>query len=211
MPDPADGFQAIHDAFRPKVLRYLQRLVGPSDAEDLAQVVMLKASLNLPRFRGESDLSTWIYRIATNTALDGLRSRSHREAAEAPYSAGAIGRSGDDPDDDHGRPEASGPSVETVAIRQEMNDCIREFIGGLPENYRTVLLLSDIEGFKNSEIADILGVSVDVVKIRLHRAREKLRQALSQGCSFYRDDEGNEFACDRKPSSAPDPQSATDS
>jgi RNA polymerase sigma-70 factor (ECF subfamily) len=68
----------------------------------------------------------------------------------------------------------------------------------LPEPYRTVIVLSEIEGFKNLEIADILGLSLDNVKIRLHRAREKLRQGLAAGCTFHRD-ERNEFACDRKP------------
>jgi RNA polymerase sigma-70 factor (ECF subfamily) len=95
-------------------------------------------------------------------------------------------------------PEAQTPSVEKAAVREEMNDCIREFIGRLPENYKTVMLLSELEGFKNDEIAAILGVSLDTVKIRLHRAREKLRKELQAGCNFYRDD-CNELACDRKP------------
>ena len=78
-----------------------------------------------------------------------------------------------------------------------MRACIREFIERLPENYRTVTVLSELEGFKNDEIAAILGLSVDTVKIRLHRAREKLRNDLGLGCTFHRDEEG-EFACDRK-------------
>ena len=78
-----------------------------------------------------------------------------------------------------------------------MNKCIRDFIEELPENYRTVVVLSELEGLKNTEIAEILGVSLDTIKIRLHRARAKLKKELETHCDFYRD-EGNEFACDVK-------------
>ncbi|MBI4203532.1 MAG: hypothetical protein HY527_00780, partial [Betaproteobacteria bacterium] len=64
------GFQAIHDRFRSRVFGYLTRLVGEAEAEDLTQAVMLKVSEGLPYFRGDSSLSTWIFRIATNAAMD---------------------------------------------------------------------------------------------------------------------------------------------
>jgi DNA-directed RNA polymerase specialized sigma24 family protein len=67
-------FQSIYDTFRPKILRYLTQLVGEDEAEDLTQTVMVKVSQGLLNFRGDCSLSTWIYRIATNTALDKLRS-----------------------------------------------------------------------------------------------------------------------------------------
>jgi RNA polymerase sigma-70 factor (ECF subfamily) len=94
--------------------------------------------------------------------------------------------------------QAQIPSVETTVIREEMNACVREFIERLPENYKTVMVLGELEGFRNVEIAEILGISLDTVKIRLHRARERLRKELEAGCSFHRD-ERTEFACDRKP------------
>jgi len=78
-----------------------------------------------------------------------------------------------------------------------MNKCIRDFVEKLPENYRTVVVLSELEGLINNEIAEILGVSLDTVKIRLHRARVKLKKELETHCSFYRD-ERNELACDLK-------------
>jgi RNA polymerase sigma-70 factor (ECF subfamily) len=185
---PAE-FQRIHDSFRPRVLRYLTRLVGERDAEDLAQTVMLRVSGGLSQFRHDSSLSTWIYRIATNAAMDKLRSPVREQALE------------DDSDPDEGDVplDARTPSVEAIAIRTEMSACIREFIDHLPERYRTVMVLSEMEGFKNAEIAAILGVSLDTVKIRLHRAREKLRDDLQEGCSFDRD-ESTGLACDRKSS-----------
>jgi RNA polymerase sigma-70 factor, ECF subfamily len=184
-------FQAVHDRFRPRVLRYLTRLVGEGEAEDLTQSVMLKVSEGLPDFRGDSNLSTWIYRIATNAALDRLR----RKTIEPPDEVEGESDQADVPQAEQA------PSAETAAIREEMNACIREFIERLPGNYKTVMVLSELEGFKNDEIAAILGLSLDTVKIRLHRAREKLRKALGAGCSFHRDEDG-ELACDRKPTTA---------
>src|SRR5512147_842987 len=67
-------FREIYDQFHPRILRYMERMVGESEAEDLAQEVFAKVASSLASFRHESQLSTWIYRIATNSALDNLRS-----------------------------------------------------------------------------------------------------------------------------------------
>jgi len=91
-------------------------------------------------------------------------------------------------------------SAEREAIRAEMNECIREFVDNLPENYRTVIILSELKDLKNQEIAEILGISLDAVKIRLHRARERLKREFEAGCTFYHN-ENNELACDRKKNS----------
>ena len=191
-------FQSVHDTFRPKILRYLTQLVGEEEAEDLTQTVMVKVNGGLCNFRGDSALSTWIYRIATNTALDKLRSPSMRWTAGQRHLAEIqLERGGCSGERNIGLEEQS-PSVEATVIRKEMTECLREFIDGLPETYKTVMVLSELQGFKNSEIAEILGISLNTVKIRLHRARERLRKELETGCNFYRD-ERNEFACDRKP------------
>ena len=180
-------FRRIHETFHPRVVRYLTRLVGKGQAEDIAQTVMLKVSEGLRGFRGEASLSTWIYRVATNAALDQLRTRR-------PEAQGAA-----EPEDDaEVPPEAQTPSVEAIAIRGEMNACIRGFVEALPENYRTVMVLAEIEGFTNAEIAQILGIGVDAVKIRLHRARAALRKDLAAGCNLEHD-EHRELACDPKP------------
>ena len=187
----AVDFKSLHDQFRPRVFRYLARLVGESEAEDLTQSVMLKVSEGLRDFRGDSSLSTWIYRIATNTALDKLRGKTVEVLSSEELES----------DDDDVPPAAQSASVETTAIREEMNECIREFVGRLPEAYKAVMVLSELEQFKNAEIAAILGTSLDTVKIRLHRARERLRKELDTGCHFYRD-ECDELACDRKQTAA---------
>jgi RNA polymerase sigma-70 factor (ECF subfamily) len=78
-----------------------------------------------------------------------------------------------------------------------MSECVTEYIYRLSRDYRTVLILSEIEGFKNKEIAEILGVSLETVKIRLHRARAALKIELDEGCNFYHNEQ-NTLACDRK-------------
>jgi RNA polymerase sigma-70 factor, ECF subfamily len=191
-------FQSIHDTFRPRILRYLTRFVGEDEAEDLTQTVMVKVSKGLRKFRGDAALSTWIYRIATNTALDQLRSRAMKRTNQQ-FSLTETQSEGEVDSAKLTIPlEKQTPSIEAAVIRKEMNECIDEFIDSLHETDKTVIVLSELEGFKNSEIAEILGVSLDTVKIRLHRARDRLRKQLGTGCTFYRD-QRNEFACDRKP------------
>jgi RNA polymerase sigma-70 factor, ECF subfamily len=89
------------------------------------------------------------------------------------------------------------PFHDTLLIRKDMNECIRGLVDGLPENYRTVLVLADLEGITNAETGDILGLDLDTVKIRLHRARLQLRKSMDHACHLYRDGR-NEFSCDRK-------------
>ncbi len=195
MSDGGREFQKIHDSFRPKILRYLTRLVGRHEAEDLTQEVLVKASQGLNAFRGESRLSTWIYRIATNAALDKLRSRQkvHESLPGASLAGGAM----EPGNKKSALTQEATPSIEQQLIRKEMNECIRGYAECLPANYRTVVVLSELEGLTNNEIAEVLGITLDTVKVRLHRARARLREELEQHCRFYRD-ERNELACDLK-------------
>lgn len=187
MVDAGLSFADIHSEFRPKLLRYLSRLVGPNDAEDLCQDVFVKLHAGLKDFRGEASLSTWIYRIATNAALDRLRARSAAEAAGQTSTNKMLDLAADDTE----------RSTEASFIRDEMNECIGAFVDALPENYRIVLALSHFKEFKNREIAEALGLSLDAVKIRLHRARQELKSRLGAGCNLYRT-EGDGPGCDRK-------------
>lgn len=197
MPVAASDFEPIYAEFRPKILRYLTGLVGPDEAEDLSQIVFLRVHSALDGFRGEASLGTWIYRIATNAALDQLRSRSNSQTKEVASDTAEAADGPEQPGDLAG--ETAEPSAEAAFIREEMNACVRSYVDALPESYRTVVVLSEFEGFKNREIAEILGISLDVVKIRLHRARRELKQRLEAGCDFDRT-ETNALACDRKAS-----------
>lgn len=190
-------FQNIYDTFQPKIHRYLTRLVGEYEAEDLTQEVFVKISQRLKSFRGESQLSTWVYRIATNAALDKVRNPSFQQMVQKRSLSNSIAEGEIEIEDKVVWTGEKITSVDQQLIRKEMNDCIRNFIEKLPENHKTILVLSELEGLQAREIAEILQISLDTVKIRLHRAKAKLKKELETHCSFYRD-ERNELACDLK-------------
>ncbi len=192
MEDHPIQFNQVYRQFHGPLARYLARMVTPGDAEDLAQEVFAKVAKNLDGFEGRAKLSTWIYRIATNTALDRLRSTKTQrieiplmeEIDSAPSSDGPAPK----PD--------SGPL--TQVIDSEMNDCIRQQVDKLPHKYRTVMILSSLEELKNREIADILEISLEAVKMRLHRGRAMLKEILENECRFYHQPDSGALACDRK-------------
>ena len=184
-------FSNIYDQYYEKIRRYVERMVGINDAEDVTQEVFMKINKGLKDFEGKSSLSTWVYRIATNSALDKIR---RRQSCQEKISLDAVSDgTGQEPVDF----EARSLSAEREAISNEMNECIREFVDRLPMDYRTVIILSEMKDLKNQEIADILGVSLETAKIRLHRARAKLKEIFKAGCDFYHDESGK-LSCDRK-------------
>ncbi len=185
-------FSDIYGEFYPKITHYLTRLVGDSEAEDVAQIVFERVSNSLPDFKGESKISTWIFKIATNAALDRLKSSSYQRTSSGSLAPVPL-QTVENLDLVFNKPASPDQKI----IRDEMSECVREFVDRLPTDYRTILVLNELEGFKNKEIADILQISVDAAKIRLHRARAKLKEELKSGCDFYHDDR-SELACDRK-------------
>jgi RNA polymerase sigma-70 factor, ECF subfamily len=171
-------FDQIHTEYHGKVQRFLARLVSETEAEDLTQEVFIKINRALPKFRGGSKLSTWIYRIAENSAYDRMRSPSFQrvvpeisvedENGESTLTKHAAGR--------------NLPDVEDDLLRKQRFQCYCGFVERLPENYRKIVAMAELEELAVNEIADLLGLSVDVVKIRLHRGREKLLKELVAHC-----------------------------
>jgi RNA polymerase sigma-70 factor (ECF subfamily) len=199
----ADPFRKLYDANHLRVRRLLARIVGPQDADDLAQTVFTKAAEALPSFRGEAQASTWLYRIAANVAADWLRGRAAHEAkVTVPLEAQ------DDAASEAKSISPEGPtSPEQELIRREMRDCIRGVIEQLPQAQRTALVLGELGGLSDEEIARTLGISRGNAKVRLHRARAQLKKALEVRCDFYRS-EDNRLACEPKApacASAPEP------
>ena len=194
-------FSAVYDEFHPKILHYVRRMVGEQDAEGVTQVVFEKVHRRLDQFKGESSLATWIYRIATNSSLDRLKSATHRRSAAGPLAPFPLETAEVAPGGAAGMIHKPQPPDQKI-IRYEMQTCIREFIDRLPPDYRTIIILNELEGFTNRELAVILQISVAAAKIRLHRARAQLKKYLEQGCDFYHD-ERSELACDRKQSHDP--------
>ena len=186
-------FDEVYAEFHSRILRYLARLIGIDEAEDAAQEVFAKVSRALPEFRNEAQVSTWIYRIATNTATDRVRSPEYRLSAKSSSLEETC------ESDPAGLPVVSTAcSAERQTIRDEMSGCVQGLLAALPEDFRTVLVLSEMEGLKDREIAEILGVTLETAKVRLHRARARLRQSLENKCNFYRDSE-NTLLCDIRP------------
>ena len=180
MPDTGYVIDDIIKEYQPKIHRYLRRLVGENEAEDLSQEVLIKINRSISDFDGRSKLSTWIYRIATNTAIDRLRSSSYKQLKKM-ISEDVLAA-----EDQTEIGESKVLSADQNVIEKEMNACIKNFVNNLSDNYRTVLALSEFENLKNQEIADILGITLETVKIRLHRARARLKKELNRHCDFYR-------------------------
>ena len=186
-------FNKVYDEYHSKILRYVAHLTNDNETEDITQEVFEKVNRGLSGFKGKSQLSTWIYRIATNTALDRMRSPSFRHSGEDIA---------DEEQDRNVWTRRKKPSVDHQLIRKEMSECVQEYINKLSTEYRTVIVLSELEGFTNKEITDILQVSLDTVKIRLHRARAGLKKLLDEACDFYHNEQ-DILACDRKSSIIP--------
>ncbi len=189
MTNPERDFATWHNLYEHKIRHYLETLVGEEESKDLTQEVFTRVSQSLKAFRGEAMPSTWIYKIATNAALDRMR-KNNRFKMLLP-----LDEAGEREDMNVWTGEIR--PTDQLVIRKEMNHCIRNIVLGLPEIYRVVIVLSDIEGFTNEEMAQILGLRLETVKMRLHRARAKLKKELSRQCVLYRDDR-NELACDLK-------------
>ena len=151
------------------------RLVGnEEDAECVMQETFLKVFQSLPQFRGESSLSTWIYRIAANFALMRLRDRkkgfNSLELADTQVSKTAL--------DAFNRSVGNNPhrAIENAELRDKMEQAIRQ----LPPKFKSVFVLKDIEGLSLKEIAAMNKMSLPAVKSNLHRARLFLRNRLAE-------------------------------
>ncbi len=179
-PEPAAAVpptaEEVFRQFGPRVYSLARRMLGSdADAEDVTQEVLLQVIRNRDKFRGESAFSTWLYRVTANAALTYRARRATREKHQAPEPLHHFLEDGN-----HAAPVkgwAVGP--EELALSRERRELIEKAIAGLPEMYRDVFVLADVEGLPNQEIADILGMSLSAVKSRLHRARLMMRHALA--------------------------------
>jgi RNA polymerase sigma-70 factor (ECF subfamily) len=172
----ADAFAALVRDHGGRMLSVARRLLRQEDdAQDVVQEALLAAFRALPRFEGQSKLSTWLHRIVVNAALMKLRSQRRRGEAPIDDLLPHFDETGHRLDD---RSEAPMPDVELdrAALRARVRRCIDH----LPESYRTVLVLRDVEELDTAEVARLLETSEGAVKTRLHRARQALRTLLER-------------------------------
>src|SRR5690348_15345342 len=176
-PDPPAAPHSAEEVFHeyaPRVYNLARRMLSSdADAEDVTQDVLLQVVRKLGTFRGESAFPTWLHRVTVNAALAHRRKRAQSEDHRVPDPLEHFMDDGHHVS--HVRPWAVQP--DQVAQDRETHQLIEKAIAGLPESYRDVYVLADVEGLPNADIAEILGLSVAAVKSRLHRARMLMRDA----------------------------------
>jgi RNA polymerase sigma-70 factor (ECF subfamily) len=168
--------ELVFREYAPRIYNLARRMLGnDADAEDVTQDVLLQVVRKLDTFRGESQIATWLHRVTVNAALAHRQKRANRQKRE-------TGEAGDEllevaaPDTAVRRWNVS---PEDPVLEAEQQEVIEKAIGQLPEPFRDVYVLADVEGMSNAEIGEMLDLSVPAVKSRLHRARMRMRDLLA--------------------------------
>jgi RNA polymerase sigma-70 factor (ECF subfamily) len=174
--DPSAAEQLV-DTFGDRVYRLALRITSSKeDAEEAAQDALWTAARKIGMFKGDSAFGSWLYRIAANAAYQKLRSRKTK-ARELSLDEVLPSLDGDgrhfEPIDDWSR------RVDDQTLQKELRQVLEQAIDQLPPDYRTALVLHDVEGMSNPDIAETLGISLPAVKSRVHRSRLFVRQKLS--------------------------------
>ncbi len=180
----AATFDSVYESYHGRVYRVILRLVqNPSDAEDLTQETFLKVQSNLLHVKRPESVPSWLYRIATNTALDFLRksaSRRPKDTVQLPMEKAEAVPS------DVRSPSAALDATVSVS-------CVRGNADQLPEQYRLVLVLHDLEGVDLEQVAEVMGSSIGATKVRLHRARKRFAEICRAECEQFYNEEGTLF------------------
>lgn len=152
------AMHALYQRYAPRVYAVVRRIAGEDGlADDWAQEAWIRAFRALPRFRGESAFSTWLHRVAVNSALQGRRKRQRHDSRESPLPPVLPGTS-------------HGDGVLKISLERALER--------LPDGMRQVLVLHDVEGFTHEEIGEMLGIAAGTSKSQLSKARAKMRAML---------------------------------
>lgn len=172
------GAEELVTRYAGLVYRVAFRLTGsPQEAEEVTWEVVETVWEKISTFRGDSALSSWIYRIAVNAAYAKLRGRSRT----LPFDdARSHSDHVDEPSHQGGTSHDWSALFEDPAVQAELREVLERGLAELSAEYRTVLVLRDIEGLSNAEVAEVLGLGLAAVKSRVHRARLMLRARLAQ-------------------------------
>lgn len=176
--DDEEAIEQLVDRYGDRVYRLALRITGSNeDAEEVAQDALWTAARKIGSFKGDSAFGSWLYRIAANAAYMKLRARrgKGREIALDEVMPGLDGGGVHfEPIDDWSS------RVDERALQSELRGVLEQAIDELPPDYRTALVLHDVEGMSNPDIADALGISLPAVKSRVHRSRLYLRKRLAE-------------------------------
>ncbi|MCK9216763.1 MAG: sigma-70 family RNA polymerase sigma factor [Firmicutes bacterium] len=175
-----DAFEELIKNYEKKAYNIAYRIMNnEEDAKDMTQEALIKIYKSIKNFRQESTFSTWIYRIVTNVCLDELRKRKKSETI--PLEINTEGEKGTMRFEIGADEETPEDLYEQVELRQ----VIFNMINSLKEDYRTVIILRDMQGFSYEEISIILGCSLGTIKSRINRARNALKDKLRLGLELY--------------------------
>ncbi len=172
------AFEALVSHYHPRIYDYVARMVrDPVEAEDVAQEAFVRAYLALPTFRGESSFQTWLYRIASNLAIDASRHRKRHQCQTVSFDEPLET---DDMDSEMTRdlPDETSRSLADTVEAQEVREQVWEAISELSDKLRSVVILHDLQGLAYDEIATALDCPLGTVKSRLFNARCQLRDKL---------------------------------
>jgi RNA polymerase sigma-70 factor (ECF subfamily) len=162
------AFRALYDANVDRVYRLTFRMAGDEElARDFTQDTFLRVWQRLDQFRGDAAFSTWLHSIAVSVALNGLRKVDRHRKREGSLEGAAL------------------VAPRSARLEPDAADRLRKAVDALPEMYRTVFLMHDLEGYNHKEIAGALGVAEGTSKARLSRARGKLRERLGDAMQEY--------------------------
>ncbi len=177
-------FWKIYDEYYGPVKKFILTYVRDEwVADDLIQDTFLRVQKNLDSVKDPEKISSWIFRIAYNLCHDHFR-RAKRSTMNNRLILEEI-------------PTFKDAMAQKQLEQNQMGLCVQDKMDLLPKDYRTVLILSDIMAFSQKEIAEILSISISNVKVRVHRARKKMRAILEEHCSFGLD-ERNVLVCEPK-------------
>ncbi|HZJ54750.1 MAG TPA: sigma-70 family RNA polymerase sigma factor, partial [Myxococcaceae bacterium] len=176
------AFEALVDRHEEKVYGLALRMTrSEADAAEIAQDTFLSAYQHLNEFRGEAAFGSWVHRIAANNALMRLRRQKVLDIVSDDLDGPEFtdrGSLAEVPESDWSK------RADDKILEDELGRAIREATDALPEGYREVFLLKDVEGLSYEEISEMVGISIPAVKSRLHRARLALREAID---AFYKE------------------------
>jgi len=163
------ALRGLYDAHVDRVYRLAFRMSCDDEvARDSTQAAFIRAFQRLDQFRGEAAFSTWMHTITTSVTLNEIRKHQRHAARERDLNEGLTQ-----------------PARGVGRLEPDTRDRLHEAVDGLPEIYRVVFLMHDLEGYRHEDIAETLDVAVGTSKARLHRARRKLREALQDIAEDY--------------------------
>ena len=176
------AFEELVSKFERKVYALALKLTGnTADAEEISQEVFLTIYQKLDSFRGESALSSWIYRVTANAAFMKLRDRRKRKTVSYEEQATSAAADDDMPEVTATFPQSDWSAQADEQLEQgELGEQLKDAIATLPDKFKLIFLLKDVQGLSNEEIGEIVNMSVPAVKSRLHRARLFLREKLQK-------------------------------